>query len=67
MYCGNCNGSMHTPDDRTGLIHTNGMYTCCGGTQVAEVMVPKQPDPNKPKPKPITRPVQPKPRPKPAR
>lgn len=28
MRCQNCKDEVHTPDDRTGLIHTNGKYAC---------------------------------------
>jgi hypothetical protein len=26
--CKNCGEDVHTPDDRTGLIHTDGKYSC---------------------------------------
>lgn len=26
--CKNCGDAVHTPDDRTGLIHANGKYIC---------------------------------------
>lgn len=26
--CANCKGNVHTPDNRTGLIHTNNKYAC---------------------------------------
>lgn len=26
--CKNCLEDVHTPDDRTGLIHTDGRYAC---------------------------------------
>jgi len=29
--CKNCNAQVYTPDDRTGLIHTNGKYVCSSG------------------------------------
>lgn len=28
MNCKNCGDKVHTPDDRTGLIHTSGKYAC---------------------------------------
>ncbi len=27
-YCNNCMEEVHTPDDRTGLIHVHGKYRC---------------------------------------
>lgn len=27
-YCVNCLEEVHTPDDRTGEIHKNGLYAC---------------------------------------
>ncbi len=27
-YCVNCMEEVHTPDDRTGLIHVHGKYRC---------------------------------------
>lgn len=29
--CKNCGEETHVPDDRTGLIHTNGKYACFYG------------------------------------
>jgi len=29
--CKNCNDYVHTPDDRTGLIHRNNKYLCRSG------------------------------------
>lgn len=26
--CKNCSDEIHTPDDRTGLIHAHGKYSC---------------------------------------
>lgn len=36
--CRNCADNVHTPDERTGLIHTHGRYSCnrLYGTFVAE-------------------------------
>lgn len=27
-YCQSCGDAIHTPDDRTGLIHKHGLYAC---------------------------------------
>jgi len=38
--CRNCRDKVHTPDERTGLIHVNGKYCCrasvAGKDKVAE-------------------------------
>lgn len=28
MKCKNCKAETHTPDEKTGLIHTDGLYSC---------------------------------------
>lgn len=28
MKCKNCKGETHTPDEKTGLIHSDGLYSC---------------------------------------
>ena len=34
--CRNCKGEVHTPDERTGLIHTDGRYACFATVKVQD-------------------------------
>ncbi len=36
MFCKHCHEEIHTPDDRTGLIHTSGLYGCFVEVTVSE-------------------------------
>jgi hypothetical protein len=31
MNCKHCKGEIHTPDEKTGLIHKDGRYACYDG------------------------------------